>query len=82
MSSIHTSLCSAVRIDVKAVRFQQFTARTGEPDCMIATQSIEVTLYDGKTFELLIHLEDGCPTLALGEPLVMPPVPVTEGETA
>lgn len=68
MSSIVTTLCKANRIDVKPVRFQ----RSLSGNYVIATQTITVTLEDGESLDLVIHLMEGVKPLFSGEAVVFP----------
>ncbi|MHA6881514.1 hypothetical protein ACQUJT_11840 [Ralstonia pseudosolanacearum] len=70
MSFITTTLCIANRVDVKPVKF----CRSSDGSRVLATQSIVVTLEDGKGLELNIHLAEGTTPLAAGEAVVFPSV--------
>lgn len=82
MLSIETSLCAAAKIVAKPVRFRKSGGSNGMPACMFATQRLEFTLHDGNHYTLVIHLEEGCHTLTASEPVVLPPVPESDGEPA
>lgn len=78
--SIRTSICAAARVVVHPVKFQ-LTEIGGKPH-WFATQTLEVTTHDGQKCHFEISLEEGCNGVAAGEPVVMPPVPASEGEPA
>lgn len=71
MSSISTTLCEAIRIEVGPVKFRQYRYRDREPD-VFATQTIVVTTHDGNHFQLCIHLAEGVTALVAAEPVVFP----------
>lgn len=78
--SINTSICAAAKIVVGPVKFQQ-TTYEGKP-YWFATQTLEFTTHDGQKCSIVAHLQEGCVSLTPGEPVVMPVVPVGEGESA
>lgn len=80
MSSIQTSLCEAASVVVNPVKFR-LTSHEGKP-YWFATQTLEVTTHDGHQCSIVIHLQEGCNALMAGEPVVMPPVPASEGAPA
>ncbi|MCL9854349.1 hypothetical protein [Ralstonia solanacearum] len=68
MSFVTTTLCTANRVDVKPVQFQ----RSYDGNRVLATQTITVTLEDGKSLELCIHLAEGTTSLVVGEAVMFP----------
>lgn len=82
MHSIRTHICAAAKIDLKPVSFQLATPVDRTEPYWFATQTLEITTHDGHECTFVIHLEEGCNALMVGEPLVMPPVPAREGEPA
>ncbi|MBP0629769.1 hypothetical protein [Cupriavidus sp. AcVe19-1a] len=75
-------LSKAVRMEVGEVRFQRVEAYLGHPPEMIATQHVYVITEDGSQHNLTIRLQDGCQRLVLGEPIAVPALLVTQGESA
>lgn len=65
---LHTSFCTATRIEVEPVRF----IRAADGKSVISAQLIVVTLDDGSRSQLSIHLTEGCTTLRAGDAVVYP----------
>lgn len=80
MSSISTRICEAVVIAVEPVRFQAITSVSDKRPYLIAVQYLKFALHDGSSFELGIHLKDGCNCLELGDPVEIPQIPCANGE--
>lgn len=78
MSSVETSICRAVSVEVKPVRYHT-NHPVGQPAYVFAIQRMVITAHDGCKFLLVVHLDEGCPALALGEATVYPTVEQVEG---
>ncbi|MNO02155.1 hypothetical protein D3C81_2224760 [compost metagenome] len=78
MNCIETSICNAVSVEVKPVHFRASRPK-GLPAYVFATQRIAVSADDGSKFQLTLHFEEGCPALAMGDPVVFPTVDQVEG---
>ncbi|MCF1444668.1 hypothetical protein ACI2VK_15520 [Ralstonia nicotianae] len=70
MSTIHTSLCRAERVEVGPVRFDKYVY--DDATRVFATQDVTVYMKDGCPVKLTIHLGEGCTALAAGEAVVLP----------
>lgn len=70
MASLHTSLSSVAKIEVKAVRFLRYDAIDGVG--VFATQSVTIHMNDRTTVVLRLQLDEGCKALAAGEAVVLP----------
>lgn len=73
MSSLTTTLCAAVCIEVGPVQFRRHEIVIGAP-YVYATQRVSVTLHDGNHIDLCFHLEEGATSLAGGETVAFPTV--------
>lgn len=78
MTCIQTSVCGVVSIDVKPVRYRTNHPKDA-PAYVFAVQQIVVTAFDGSKFHLTVHIEEGCPALGVGTPIVFPTVEQVDG---
>jgi len=65
---LHTSFCTATRVELEPVRFVKST----DGKSVIACQTIVVMLDDGSRSHLAIHLAEGCTSLRYGDAVVYP----------
>ncbi len=72
MSKIKTSICAVDALEVGPVLFQDLPAFGSLPCRVFATQTVRLALENGGQLEFVIHLREGCSSLQLGEPIVMP----------
>ncbi|QOK96373.1 hypothetical protein HF909_07945 [Ralstonia pseudosolanacearum] len=70
MSTIHTSLCQAERVEVGPVQFQKYVYNHALR--VFAFQDVTICIKDGCPVKLTIHLGEGCTALAAGEVVVLP----------
>ncbi|MBB6590996.1 hypothetical protein LBW62_06990 [Ralstonia solanacearum] len=67
MAFINTSFSKVTGLKVEPVQFHKLPADDDGPGYVFATQMLRVTTWDGSNISLLLHIENGCQSLAAGE---------------
>ncbi|MDB0528208.1 hypothetical protein LBW56_16085 [Ralstonia solanacearum] len=67
MAFINTSFSKVTGLKVEPVQFHKLQADGDGPGYVFATQTLRVTTWDGSNITLLLHIENGCQSLATGE---------------